>query len=86
MVDASGELTSGQKFENIKVMKQLILSDQRQVARNLARQFLVYATGAPVRFGDRPELEALLDKAQASDYSVRDIIHQVIQSDLFLTK
>jgi hypothetical protein len=64
----------------------LILSDERQVARNLVDQLVVYATGASVRFGDRPEVESILDAAQKSQYGVRDLIHQLVQSELFLNK
>ena len=30
---------------------------QRQIARNLVQQLATYVTGAPVRFGDRAEIE-----------------------------
>ena len=49
-VDASGELPDGRKFNDIRDFKALLLADERQVARNLARQLAVYATGAPVGF------------------------------------
>ncbi|HYE30791.1 MAG TPA: DUF1592 domain-containing protein [Methylomirabilota bacterium] len=84
-VDASGEL-KGQKFNNIKEFKEILLSDERQIARNLARQFAVYATGAPVRFADRDDIEKALDRASSSHYGVRSLIHEVVQSDLFLNK
>ncbi len=85
-VDASGQLSSGDKFDGVRELKQLILSDERQVARNLARQLIIYATGAPIHFGDRPELEEILDESQASQNGVRDLIHAIIQSQLFRTK
>lgn len=85
-VDSSGELSAEQKFAEIRELKQLILKDERQVARNLVRQLLVYATGAPVKFGDRPELEAILDQTAANGYRVRDLIHAIVESELFQTK
>ena len=85
-VDPSGVLPDGRKFEDIRGLKRLLLADQRQIARNLARQLLVFATGAPVRFGDRPELEQILDRAQPSQYGVRSLIHEIVQSTLFQTK
>ncbi len=62
------------------------MADERQVARNLARQLIIYATGAGVSFGDRPELEELLDRTKASAYGVRDLIHALVQSQLFQSK
>src|SRR5205814_1846724 len=54
MVDASGELpdgsalssSKGRKFKDVRELKALLLADQRQIARNLTRQLVVYATGA----------------------------------------
>ena len=57
-VDSSGELPDGRAFKDIREFKQLLLHDEAQIARNLARQLVVYATGAPVRFSDRPQIEA----------------------------
>ena len=85
-VDATGELPDGRKFRDIREFKQLLLSDEKQVARNLARQFTIYATGAPVRFADRPEIERVLERASSSHYGVRSLIHELVQSDLFQKK
>jgi mono/diheme cytochrome c family protein len=85
-VDASGTLPDGRKFDGIRSLKKLLLDDERQLARNLAGQLLVFATGAPVRFGDRPELELILDRAQPRQYGVRTLIHEMVQSNLFQTK
>jgi mono/diheme cytochrome c family protein len=85
-VDCSSDLPDGRHFQNILELKKLLLADQRQLARNLVQQFVVYATGAPVRFGDRPQVEAILDRAARSEYGVRSLIHELVQSDLFQMK
>jgi hypothetical protein len=85
-VDASGTLTDGRSFADIRELKRLILSDERQIARNLASQLIVYSTGAPVRFGDRPQLEAILDQAKSDQYGVMDLINAIVESDLFRSK
>lgn len=85
-VDPSGALPDGRKFTDIRSLKKLLLADERQLARNLAQQFLVFATGAPVRFGDRAELEQILDRTQSKQYGVRSLIHEIVQSNLFQTK
>jgi hypothetical protein len=85
-VDAAGELPDGRKFNDIREFKQLLLNDDRQVARNLTRQLAVYATGAPVGFKDRTEVERILDRASSSHFGVRSLIHELVQSDLFLYK
>jgi hypothetical protein len=85
-VDATGELPDGRAFTDVREFKQLLLSDERTVARNLARQLAVYATGAPVRFSDRPAIERILQGSEATSYGVRTIVHEIIQSELFQNK
>jgi len=85
-VDASGELPDGRKFRDIRELKQLLLANEEQIARNLVRQLSVYATGAPVRFSDREQLEAILTRARPSQYGVRSLIRELVQSELFLSK
>jgi len=62
-VDAAGRLPDGRPFADVRQFKRLLLrseSRERTVARTLARQLTVYATGAPVRFSDRPALEKIV--------------------------
>ena len=85
-VDASGQLPDGRTFHDIREFKQLLLANEAQIARNLVRQLSVYATGAPVRFADREQIERILGRASPSHYGVRSLIRELVQSDLFLTK
>ena len=56
-VERGGQLPDGRPFSDIREFKKLVLKSDEQLARNLARQLMVYATGAPVRFSDRAEIE-----------------------------
>jgi hypothetical protein len=85
-VDSAGELPDGRGFADIKEFKRLILSDEVSIARNLARQLVVFATGAPVRFSDRAELERILQRASARQYGVRTVVEEIVRSELFQTK
>ena len=85
-VDASGKTPNGEEFEDILEFKQLLLQDEEAIARNLTEQLLVYATGAPVGFVDRDEVWAILNKSRMSEFGVRSLIHEIIQSPLFLRK
>jgi hypothetical protein len=85
-VDASGELPDGRKFQDIRELQRLLVDDEKQIARNLARQLAVYATGAPVRFGDRAQIEQVLQRASSSHFGVRSLVHEVVQSELFRNK
>ncbi|MCA1596253.1 MAG: DUF1592 domain-containing protein, partial [Chloroflexi bacterium] len=63
-VDPSGVLADGRSFKDVRGLKDLLLQDDRQVARNLVRQLVIYSTGAPVRFADRHAVEAILNSAK----------------------
>jgi hypothetical protein len=86
-VDPSGALPSnGGAFKDIRGLKALLLKDEPQLARNLVGQLVVYATGAPIHFGDRPAVEQILKKSAAGGYGVRTLIHEIVQSELFQMK
>jgi hypothetical protein len=85
-VDATGELPDGRPFQDIRDFKRLLREEDALLARNLARQLLIFATGAPARFGDRAEIEAILQRAKAQRYGLRSLVHEVVQSPLFLNK
>jgi hypothetical protein len=85
-VDSAGELPDGRPFKNVRELKKLLLSDEVVVARNLVRQLSVFATGSPVRYGDRDEIEGVLNRSKAREYGVRALIEELVQSALFQTK
>jgi hypothetical protein len=85
-VDSAGELPDGRAFADIRELKRLLLDDERAIARNLARQLLTYATGAPVRFSDRDAIEEILRQAAPTGYGGRTLIHGIVQSRLFQEK
>jgi len=82
-IDPSGTLADGRSFRNIHDLKEIIAANPRQLARNFLRQLTVYATGTPVRFSDRAEIEKMLDACAPNEYRTRDLIHALINSKLF---
>lgn len=85
-VDSSGETPEGKPFADVREFKRRLLEDEAQIARNLVRQLVVYATGAPVRFSDRAAVEAILGRARTGGYGVRTLVHELVQSELFRRK
>ncbi len=84
-VDAAGEMPDGRAFRDVIEFKRLVLGDEASVARNLARQLVAFATGAPVRYSDREELEKL-QHARARHYGVRTLVEEIVRSEMFQTK
>ncbi len=86
-VDSAGTLSDGRSFQNIREFKKLLLDhDERKIAGNLVGQLATFATGAPVGFSDRKQVDEILDKTRASEYGVRGMVHGIVQSDLFRNK
>ncbi len=85
-VDSSGVLPDGRPFADAREFKQLLLTDEPQIARNLVQQLLIYGTGTPMLFSDRQAVEDILGRARDSEFGTRSLIHELIQSELFLSK
>ena len=85
-VEIGGTTPQGREFKNVDDYKALLLEDKEQFARNLARQLLVFATGADVQFADREEVEAIAKRTRERNYGLRSLVHEVVQSRLFLHK
>ncbi|MDZ4797533.1 MAG: DUF1588 domain-containing protein [Bryobacteraceae bacterium] len=82
-VDASGTLADGRSFRDVGELKAIFAANPRQLARNVLRQFTVYATGTPVRFSDRAEIEKMLDACAPDGYRTRDLVHALVRSRVF---
>jgi hypothetical protein len=85
-IDATGELPDGRKFADIQELKGFLAEDSEQLARNMVQQLTVYATGAAIRFSDRPEINKILAANREGGFGVRSLVHSIIQSDIFLNK
>lgn len=86
LVDSAGELADGEKFTNIDEFKQLLMTREDRVAGALARNLVVYATGAGIQFADRDDLDEILARVKSSEGGLRTLVHEIVQSPLFQCK
>jgi hypothetical protein len=82
-VDASSKLLTGETFRDIHELKRLLAANPRQLAKNLLEHLTLHATGTPVGFADRGEIESMLDVCAANGFRVKDLIHALVQSRIF---
>ena len=47
---------------------------------------IIYSTGAEIQFADREVVEQIVAKLRANDYGFRTLVHEVVQSRVFLIK
>ena len=85
-VDPADVLPDGRRFANIDEFKHLLLTDTDQRARALTTNLLTYATGAVPSSADEPQIKAIVAKAREKNYGFRSLIHEIVASELFLTK
>jgi hypothetical protein len=85
-IDPSGETHDGQKFDDLGAYKKLLLRDKDQLARNLVEKLLVYSTGGDIQFADREVVQQIVAAVRAKNYGFRTLIHEVVQSRVFLNK
>ncbi len=85
-VNATGVTPDGADFADLTAWKQIYTRRADQLATGFAGQFLTYATGAPVRFGDRPAVEQIVAKAEGKNLGMRSLIQAAVTSPVFLHK
>ncbi len=85
-VEAGDVLPDGRRFRDIDEFKQLLLRDKDQLARALTEKLLTYATGAATEAADKPVVEAIVGKVREQNYGLRTLVHEIVQSQLFLNK
>jgi hypothetical protein len=80
-VDASGVLTTGQKFSNAAELTNIFLTDRRDAfLRNLVKKMLTYALGRGVEPFDRPAVDAILVRMAKEDYSFQSLVLGIAES------
>lgn len=85
-VDAAGAFRDGRAFSGYVEFREHLAAEPDTLSRTLATKLLVFATGREMGFSDRPVIDEIVRKNAAKGHGVRDLLHAVIQSDLFLTK
>ena len=82
-VDASGELTGRGSFTDMQGFQRLLMQDKERVVRCVTEKLLTFACGREMGFSDRAEVERIVVSLRSSGHRMRDLIHAVIQSDIF---
>ncbi len=82
-VDCTGETEDGFKFTDTRDFKQHLMKSKEQVARNLVSLLITFATGAEIQFADREDVEAILIRHENSNYTLKQLIHEVVRSRMF---
>lgn len=80
-VDTTGQLPTGESFEDFAGLKQILVTSQRQpIIRNIVERTLSYALCRKLEIFDRPTVDKIVSALVTSDGTYRDLVHQVATS------
>lgn len=80
-VDASGVLTTGQKFNGAGELTNILLTDRRETfLRNVVKKMLTYALGRGVEPYDRPAVDAILARMAKEGHSFQSMVLGIAES------
>ena len=80
-LDTSGQMPSGEAFEDFAGLKQILLGPKRpDVIRNAVEQVMAYALARKLEAFDRPAIDTITEKIDETDGSWRDLFVDVALS------
>lgn len=82
-VNPAGKLPDGRDFRDAAEFKKLLLDDRDRFARALVEHLCTYGLRRVLTVDDRPDIDAIVQVAKASEYRLQDTLRAVILSDLF---
>ena len=82
-VDGSGQLPSGETFEDEQGLKQLLVDRKDRFAEALTEKLLTYATGRSMTFRDDTDIKEIAAACAENGYGLLDLIIGVVTSETF---
>ena len=84
-VDSSGILFRKHKFNGVVEFKDAIMSEKDRFTKALVSHLLSFSLGRKLSAFDSRAVDLVAKKVKESDYSLRVMIHEIVQSDPFLS-
>lgn len=86
-IDPSGQLPSGETFEDFADFKTLLLTKRRDLfVRNLIDKLMTYTTGRITQRADRYEIDEILTRAETDDLGLKTVLMEVLTSESFRSR
>lgn len=85
-IDTTAVLANGQEIKNVDEFKAMLLDREQQIAHSLTEKMLTYASGRLLETTDRGEVNRITSELSKNGYRLRDLVHLVVSSDIFLNK
>ena len=85
-IDTSATMANGREIAGIVEFKEMLKERKTLVVSCLTKKMLTYATGRHLESVDRGEVDRIVAELGKKDNRLRDLIHLVVQSEVFLSK
>ena len=79
-VDATGVMSTGEKFTGPAELKRLLLERKDEFAHNLTERMLAYALGRGVEFYDSPAIKTISDRLKVDGYRSSTLVMEIAKS------
>ena len=79
-------MANGQEIADIVEFKKMLKDRKHLVISCLTKKMLTYATGRHLEAVDRGEVDRIVAELGQKENRLRDLIHLVVKSDIFLSK
>ncbi|MHC4879574.1 MAG: DUF1592 domain-containing protein [Planctomycetota bacterium] len=85
-VDTTCVLPDETTVSDVRAYKDVLSHRPELIARNLTAKLVTFATGVHVEPGDALAIDGILARSKASEYGLKTLIHEAVQSELFTRK
>jgi mono/diheme cytochrome c family protein len=83
---AQGALVDGKTFTGPTELIRILSERTPDVAKNFTQRLLTYALGRGLQRADRCDVDKILNHARENRYTIKSVIHGIVQSDSFLQR
>lgn len=85
-IQPGSALPGGAAFASVQQLKQVLLAQEDQLAKELIESIMAYGLGRTIEFSDQDDVEGLLQKLKADGYRTRSMVREIALSPLFRKK
>jgi hypothetical protein len=83
-IDVSGELVTGETFENLRELKKILATDHKDAIYHcVAEKVLVFALGRSLEYYDVPTVDRIVERVKDSGGSGSELLRAVVDSVAF---
>jgi hypothetical protein len=85
-IDTSATMANGEEIADIVAFKKMLRERKPLIVSCLTKKMLTYATGRHLEAIDRGEVDRIVAELGKKGDRLRDLVHFVVDSEIFLSK